>query len=472
MDQINAKAYESMVARRSYNYKEIEEALEIVEKFIIDKKLVLYGGMALDLAAKLKGEFVYDPKDNVLPDMDFFSPEPIKHAYELAEILFKKGYAGVNAISAMHVSTLRIRISDDVVADISYMPPVIFDDMKTLKVGKLTIVHPLYQRMDQHKAWTGPMRTPPMEAIFNRFSKDMTRFQLIDRLYPIEDNPDLKNVKYPILAKVIIPNYSDVLWTGYISYAVHYYQLVKLMKSKFKISDEILKKFKEVYPLKLTSRGCDLYVEIPLIKSDQTDQLTFWTDELEKMVEMCQKTQSKKTEPKQYKPYMDSIRPHMARVGKFDVFDNKGDLKPMFVFNMGKAELSVTTGQSTLLYFLHLYFTTSSEKKCFYFKMYQSCKTIIEITESILIDNDVEYNEWIPKLSIFLSMTLYGSSNHSEVYHIAEQYIKYNIDDVSFDKREKLRPKSFYPERGQDKPTETDVSKFKYFQIDGLEIKK
>lgn len=488
--KFSGKAYESMLARRSHNYADIESMLEIVEKFIIDNSLVLYGGMALDLAARLRGEFIYDDKDKVIPDYDFYSPDPINHAYQLAEIFYKKGYKTVNAINGMHVTTMRVRLDNDVVADISYMPRAIFETLPTLKAGKLKIVHPLYQRMDQHKALTEPMRDPPREPIFHRFKKDMSRFKIADRLYPISEflNPseNAKNIKNSdiIRKKLILPKFKDIAFVGYVSYAVHYKQLADLMDDKnIEIDINQRKKFKEIIPIIINVDKMDVYIEIP-----ENECIAFWTDNIEELSKQVQKMNPKSKATKRH-VYMDKICPYAIKINNYDIFDNRGGLRPIFEYQLGSAKFDVCTGQSTLLYFMHLYMSslaltnvsadvsiknTKERQNPHYLAMYKSTMDIIELMEDILIENfgddDIAKFGGIEKYSIFLTTNLFGTDNHGEAYEIAAKYNKYSIENTPFDQREQLRPTSYYPERKPEPPTAPDVTKLHYFQIDGLPV--
>lgn len=471
--QFSGKAYESMLARRSHNYADIESMLEIVEKFIVDNSLVLYGGMALDLAARLRGEFIYDDKDMVIPDYDFYSPDPINHAYQLAEIFYKKGYKTVNAINGMHVTTMRVRLDNDVVADISYMPHAIFDTLPTLKAGKLKIVHPLYQRMDQHKALTEPMRDPPREPIFHRFKKDMSRFKIADRLYPISEFLDLNKSKNSdiIRKKLILPKFKDIAFVGYVSYAVHYKQLADLMNEKnIEIDLNQRKKFKEIIPINIYADSKDIYIEIP-----ENECIAYWTDNIKELSKQVQKMNPKSKAIKRH-IYMDKICPYAIKINNNDLFDNRGGLRPIFEYQLGSAKFDVCTGQSTLLYFMHLYMSALSNKfersvqNPHYLAMYKSTMDIIELTEDILIENhgDDIKSDIIKKYSVFLTTNLFGNDNHGEAYEIAAKYNKYSIENTPFDKREQLRPTSYYPERKPEPPIAPDVTKLHYFQIDGL----
>ena len=69
--------------------------IAIVRKFIIDKGLKIYGGLALNELLKKKKKPIYGP--NEFPDYDVFSPNAWEHAKELCDILVKSGYQFVEA---------------------------------------------------------------------------------------------------------------------------------------------------------------------------------------------------------------------------------------------------------------------------------------------------------------------------------------------------------------------------------------
>ena len=57
----------------------ISGALDIVKKFIVDRKLILFGGLAIDYALRLKGDKIYS--DTKRPDLDFLSPRNVDDAF-------------------------------------------------------------------------------------------------------------------------------------------------------------------------------------------------------------------------------------------------------------------------------------------------------------------------------------------------------------------------------------------------------
>lgn len=175
--------YENLINTRSANYDTIVEALEIVKKFIIEKDLILVGGMAIDLALKLKGDRIYD--DAQLPDYDFYSPTHTEHAFELGSMLCKKGYENISCIQATHITTMRVRIDFETVADITYCPPSLYDKIPTLEYDNMRLVHPHFQMMDQHSSLSIPFENPGREVIFHRWIKDMTRYDKLYNHYPV-----------------------------------------------------------------------------------------------------------------------------------------------------------------------------------------------------------------------------------------------------------------------------------------------
>jgi hypothetical protein len=175
--------YTNLVSVRNVVYEEINRALEVVKEFIINKNLILTGGMAIDFALKLKGESIYT--DNQIPDYDFYSTNHSADAYELGSILCKAGYSNISVINAIHITTMKVRIDFEVVADISYCPLSVFKQVPTLMYDKMRIVHPHWQMSDQHSSLALPFENPGKEVIFHRWKKDMMRYDKLYKHYPV-----------------------------------------------------------------------------------------------------------------------------------------------------------------------------------------------------------------------------------------------------------------------------------------------
>jgi len=199
-------------------------ALDIVKEFIIEHGLILYGGMAIDGALRLKGEKLY--ADGTTPDYDFYSPNNINHAYDIAERLYKAGLEDARAIVGTHPTTMRVDVSDKRhwIADISYRSEEIFNKLPYLTYNGMKIIHPIYQRLDIHIAFSFPYIDPPREAIFNRWEKDSKRFALMANLYPIE------KIKPKKMEKMSVPiKYLKYVLSGFAAFSIlqNTYDIVK-----------------------------------------------------------------------------------------------------------------------------------------------------------------------------------------------------------------------------------------------------
>ncbi len=176
--------YESEIFDHDFQKNQILLGLEITKKFIINNKLILTGGMAIDFSLRLAKSKLYP--DNKLPDYDFYSSNFHTDAYNLGEQLAKAGLENISVIRALHVSTMRVRVNFVPVADITYVPESIFKKIPTLTYQGFRFVHPNYQMIDQHRALSLPFENPPFETIMDRWSKDIKRYDLLYEHYPIE----------------------------------------------------------------------------------------------------------------------------------------------------------------------------------------------------------------------------------------------------------------------------------------------
>lgn len=183
----NSKLLEHIQISHDPLYTDQVNATEIVKKFIRDRGLIIYGGTAIDYALRLVGSCIYPDTMLAVPDLDFFSPNHVKDSYDLADILYQSGYNESRAISALHATTQKVDIkSNHWMADITYRPQKIFDGLPILEYEGMKIIHPDYQRLDIHSALCFPYDNSPREVIFNRWRKDIKRFNLLDKYYPID----------------------------------------------------------------------------------------------------------------------------------------------------------------------------------------------------------------------------------------------------------------------------------------------
>ena len=176
--------YKSIVDVRVADYEALERIFKTIEWFITEKKLILFGGTAIDSLLRLRNCRIYG--DHEWPDFDVYSPDNIGHAHELVQILVKRGHKKVEAkISMIHPLTMKVFVNYTNVLDLGYMPPAVFDNLPTIVFKGIHLIHPEYQRIDQHIALCFPLANPPKEDVFHRAKKDISRFNLLNQTYPM-----------------------------------------------------------------------------------------------------------------------------------------------------------------------------------------------------------------------------------------------------------------------------------------------
>jgi hypothetical protein len=217
---------------REYNIDKemLKNAYKIVKQFIIEKSIIIFGGLAIDYALRLKGTSIYNTDE--LPDYDCLSDRNVDDAYDLAEILFNTGFENVKVIRAKHPETMRVRINLLTVADIRYIPTEYYQNYKTLIYKKISILHPDIQRLDIHRALSFPLQNTMMEDIFHRWEKDIKRFNLYEQYYPItmkEINVSPISKEYTLPEKITNKKYALY---GFMAYAMYCKEFKKIYKQK------------------------------------------------------------------------------------------------------------------------------------------------------------------------------------------------------------------------------------------------
>lgn len=192
------------------------KAIAMTKEFISARGLVCYGGTALDYAARLQGGKIYDDEKLALPDLDFYSTDPLRDARDLADILWSAGFDETRVINALHVGTFRVDCGGNhFVADVGYCP--VLAGLKTLTYESFKIVHPDYQRLDMHSALSFIYDNPPREVVFARINKDIERFNIINALYPVPATsgiPTASGISRDELSKTLV-------YAGVTAYQVH-----------------------------------------------------------------------------------------------------------------------------------------------------------------------------------------------------------------------------------------------------------
>jgi len=174
------KAEEKM-GRRVVNSDDVQKIIDIVEEFIKRKKLICYGGTAINNILPEEDRF-YN-KEIEVPDYDFFSQNALHDAKELADIYYKKGFIDVEAKSGQHHGTYKVYVNYMAVADITYLPKEIYSAIKddAISVGGIMYAPPNFLRMSMYLELSRPA------GDISRWEKVLKRLALLNKNYPITD---------------------------------------------------------------------------------------------------------------------------------------------------------------------------------------------------------------------------------------------------------------------------------------------
>ena len=174
---------------KSVNSEDIKKMIEIVETFIRDKKLICYGGTAINNILPKQDQF-YD-KDAEIPDYDFYSYTALNHAKELCDIFFANGYIEVEGKAGQHYGTYKVFVNFIPIADITYIPKELFTSLKkeAIRVGGILYPPANFLRMNMYKELSRP------DGDVDRWEKVLKRLTLLNKHYPLLPH-NCKNVEF------------------------------------------------------------------------------------------------------------------------------------------------------------------------------------------------------------------------------------------------------------------------------------
>ena len=168
--------------KREVNTPEVKELIAIVEEFLKKKQLICYGGTAINNILPIEDQF-YD-KNIEIPDYDFFSPTPMEHAKELADIYVSRGFDEVEAKAGVHYGTFKVYVNYIAVADITLLDKSLFESIKkdAISISKILYSPPNFLRMLAFLELSRP------EGDVSRWEKVMKRLSLLNKHYPMKSS--------------------------------------------------------------------------------------------------------------------------------------------------------------------------------------------------------------------------------------------------------------------------------------------
>lgn len=165
--------------------KELEEMkieqnkiVDIIHDFLKQKKRKIYGGYALNLLLIRRNPKLAIYDDDVHPDIDFYSPDPLDDLISLCNILYDKGFS-VEGREALHKETYKIYVNREDYVDISYVPKNIYNRLPFIEFKGLTLIHPSFMKIDYMRIFTDPIGSYQF-----KFEKRIDRFRTLDKQYP------------------------------------------------------------------------------------------------------------------------------------------------------------------------------------------------------------------------------------------------------------------------------------------------
>jgi hypothetical protein len=172
------------------NSDDVKKIISIVEDFLTKKKLVCYGGTAINAILPKFAQF-YN-KDIEVPDYDFFSNHALDHAKELADIYYEAGYTDVEAKSGVHHGTYKVFVNFIPVADITYLEDEIYNSIKKDAIKRSGILYapPNFLRMSMYLELSRP------QGDVSRWEKVLKRLNLLNKYYPLKTSMNCETVDF------------------------------------------------------------------------------------------------------------------------------------------------------------------------------------------------------------------------------------------------------------------------------------
>ncbi len=460
--------YENITVTRDADFKNINIAYTIVEEYLKANNLILYGGMSIDFALRAAGhKGLY--ADDSIPDYDFYSPTAYEDSIKIADLLHSKRLPNISAITALHPTTRRVRVNYTNVADISYLPNSIFTSMPYLEHAGMRVIHPMYQRLDQHRAMAVPYEKAPGETVYFRGSKDIKRYRLLDRAYPVVIEPSLiagVRESHMTTIKISCEQIAGEVISGIPAYAFMY----TLMSSLY--PDEC----SELCKITVRETGGKFEIQIP--EALDTVKICILSTNFIK----AQKRLNSGDAVKYFKRYMDDIKPRSIEILgpiHWDLYDSSKFpitcVKASSVLKIAEmmkaqtgfkfADFYIAAAPNVLLYLLALYYI---ESKPGYLYMYWSMCRLIEIAEQHV--HDFSDPELFQQLPLFLTAKIKGTHNVDFPYILATRRTYETIHGLE-DSVSKIVPmRGYFPSTSDALPVPFDTTTSWLFDMDGTEL--
>ena len=170
---------EKRKGKQTVSDPDVKKIIGILEDFLKKKKLICYGGTAINNILPLEDQF-YD-KNIEIPDYDFYSPNALDDAKELADIYYNNGFQEVEAKAGVHYGTYKVFVNFIPVADITYLEKLLFKRIQrdAIRVYGILYCPANFLRMNMYLELSRPA------GDISRWEKVLKRLILLNKNYAL-----------------------------------------------------------------------------------------------------------------------------------------------------------------------------------------------------------------------------------------------------------------------------------------------
>lgn len=170
--------------------EDVKKIIGILEEFLKLKKVICYGGTAINNILPKDDQF-YN-RDLEVPDYDFYSNSALDDAIELANLYHDSGYTEVEAKAGVHHGTYKVYVNFLAIADITQLNSQIFDELyaASIKIAGIQYASPDFLRMGMFLELSRP------NGDVSRWEKVHKRLNLLNKHYPLKANMKCDNVEF------------------------------------------------------------------------------------------------------------------------------------------------------------------------------------------------------------------------------------------------------------------------------------
>ncbi len=176
--------------RRLVHDPEVQRMVRVVEAFLRERRLICYGGTAINRLLPPADRFYDDDSD--MPDYDAFSEHALEDAKALADRFAQEGFRHVTAKAGQHLDTYKVFVDFVPIVDLTWLPPGIYRRLAEDAVERdgLRYAPPDFLRMSMY----GELSRPAGDV--ERWEKVQQRLQLLNKHHELGLNVDCDDVAF------------------------------------------------------------------------------------------------------------------------------------------------------------------------------------------------------------------------------------------------------------------------------------